>query len=65
MNGRNVVVTSGLSADADVAVYAANGMVLAAFTIAPDATIETPVNASGIYIVNVANGRFTKKLIVK
>lgn len=65
VNGRNVVVTSGLSADADVAVYAANGMVLAAFTIAPDATIETPVNASGIYIVNVANGRFTKKLIVK
>ena len=65
VDGRDVVVTSTLSQPADGAVFDAVGRQLAAFTVQPDGTVRTTVNASGAYIVNVANGRFTKKLIVK
>ena len=64
-DGRDIVVTSTLSLPATGAVYDAAGRQLAAFTVQPDETVRTAVNAAGAYIVNVANGRFTQKLIVK
>ncbi len=60
-----VVVTSNLHLPTDVRIVNTAGIALSTFTIEPGETIETRVNISGIYIVQTADGVYTKKLSVK
>lgn len=57
-NGR-IIVTSTMRAEKDVTIVTAAGALIDRYTIQPGQTIETPVNASGVYIVN------KKKVAVK
>ena len=54
-----IIVSSTLAKAKDVTIVTATGSLLNRFTIQPGETIETPVTASGIYVVN------KKKLSVK
>ena len=60
-----VVVTSSLRQEAEVRIFGVSGQTIAAFTIQPDETIETPVHSSGVYIIRAAHGRYTKKITVR
>ena len=60
-----VVVTSSLRREAEVRIFGVSGQTIAAFTIQPDETIETPVHSSGVYIIRAAHGRYTKKITVR
>ena len=60
-----VVVTSNLHLPTDVRIVNTAGITLSTFTIEPGETIETRVNISGIYIVQTADGVYTKKLSVR
>ena len=54
-----IIVSSTLAKAKDVTIVTATGSLLNRFTIQPGETVETPVTASGIYVVN------KKKLSVK
>ena len=58
-------VTSSLRSETDVRIVNLGGQTVAAFTIQPGETIETPVEVSGVYIVRAAKGRYTKKMTIK
>ena len=58
-------VTSHMHNVADVGIYTTSGICVAKFDIKPEETIETPVNASGVYIIRAAGGHYTKKVTVK
>jgi hypothetical protein len=60
-----IVVTSEMRDEADVQIYTTSGMLIDSYNIKPGETIETRVNISGIYIVQTADGVYTKKLSVK
>ena len=42
-----------------------SGICVANFTVEPGETVVTPIVTQGVYIVQPANGRYTKKLAVK
>lgn len=50
-NGR-IIVTSTMRAEKNVTIVTAAGALIDRYTIQPGQTRETPVNASGVYIVN-------------
>ena len=58
-------IGGGLEIYADVRIVNTAGITLSTFTIEPGETIETRVNISGIYIVQTADGVYTKKLSVR
>ena len=58
-------VKSSLRETADVRIYSTSGNTIAAFTIQPGETIEKYVPIAGVYIINAAHGRYTKKISVK
>ena len=60
-----IVVTSALAAETQVRIVTISGAPLTTFSIKPGETIETDVHADGIYIVQAADGRYTKKLAIK
>ena len=60
-----IVVTSHMRNAADVGIYSVSGVCVASFDIQPGETIETPVNASGVYIIRAAGGHYTKKITLK
>ena len=60
-----IVVTSTLTAETQVRIVTVAGAPLITFSIKPGETIETDVHADGIYIVQAADGRYTKKLAIK
>jgi len=49
---RRIIVESTMRHPADVVITNAAGVTVATFTIQPGETVETPINATGIYIVN-------------
>jgi hypothetical protein len=64
--GRHMItVTSAMKRETDVRIVNINGQTIAAFTIQPGETIETPVHVSGVYIIRAAGGHYTKKVSVK
>ena len=62
---RVIGVTSTLREAADVRIYSTTGNTIAAFTVLPGETIEKYVPIAGVYIINAAHGRYTKKISVK
>ena len=60
-----IVVSSSLKYTVKVNVVNTSGIVLNSFDIKPGETIETRVNLAGVYIVQVSDGKYTKKLAVK
>ena len=64
--GRRVIaVSSTMSEVVSVRILNTAGQTLAEFDIQPGETIETRVNISGVYVVQSADGHFTKKLSVR
>ena len=62
---QKIVVTSNLLAPADVSIVTPAGITLTTFAIAPGETIETRIANAGVYIVQTADRRYTKKLAVR
>jgi len=62
---RKIVVESSLREAAEVSILNTAGITVATFTIQPGETIETRVNISGIYVIQSADGQYTKKLSVR
>ena len=60
-----VVVQSSLHTEAPVRIVNTGGQTIASFTVPPGETVETPVSSAGVYIVRAADGRYTKKLVVR
>jgi hypothetical protein len=60
-----IVVSSTLRHKADVLIVNATGQTIASFDIQPGETVETPIRASGVYIIHAAGGHYTKKIVVK
>ena len=60
-----IVVESALTRDIDVRIVNTAGITVANFNIEPGETVETRINSAGVYIVQSADGRYTKKLAVK
>ena len=60
-----IVVSSSLKYTVKVNVVNTSGIVLNSFDIKPGETIETRVNLAGVYIVQVSDSKYTKKLAVK
>ena len=60
-----IVVESSLSYETEVSIYTPAGIALKTFTIKPDETIETYIVNQGVYIVQSADGRYTKKLTLR
>jgi len=60
-----IVVTSKLSTAVEVRILGVSGICVANFTVEPGETVVTPIVTQGVYIVQPANGRYTKKLVVK
>lgn len=50
--GRHIIVSSTLGESVSVRIVNISGIAVRTFTIAPGETVETPVNLSGVYIVN-------------
>ncbi len=59
------VVASSLRTAADVRIFSTSGLCVASFTLEPGQTVETPLSATGVYIVHVDGGRYQQKLVVK
>ena len=62
---RKLVVASSMRQPADVRIYSVSGQSIAAFTIQTGETIETDIPIAGVYVVRAANGRYTKKFVLK
>lgn len=62
---RKLITTSSLRQPADVHIYNVSGVAISTFTIQPGETVETDITVSGVYIIRAANGRYTKKLVLK
>ena len=60
-----IVVESALTRDIDVRILTPAGVTLTTFTLEPGETIETRIVNAGVYIVQSADGRYTKKLVVR
>ena len=60
-----IAVTSSLRQEADVRIVSISGVTLASYTIQPGETVETRVVLSGVFIVQTADGHYTKKLSVR
>ena len=60
-----IVVESALTRDIDVRIVNTAGVTISTFTLEPGETVETRIINSGVYIVQSADGRYTKKLVVR
>ena len=60
-----ISVTSSLRDEADVRIVNVGGLNMASFIIQPGETIDTHINAAGVYIIRAAGGRIQKKVVVK
>ena len=60
-----IVVESALKRSIDVRIVNPAGITVSTFTVDPGETVETRIVNSGVYIVQSADGRYTKKLAVK
>ena len=60
-----IVVESALTRDIDVRILTPAGVTLTTFTLEPGETIETRIVNAGVYIVQSADNRYIKKLVVK
>ena len=60
-----IIVTSALRRSTDIRIVNVGGQTVDAYTIQPGQTVETPIAASGVYIVRDTYGRHLRKLIVK
>jgi hypothetical protein len=60
-----IVVESTLNYTTTVRISSTAGLTIAVFDIEPGQTVEPPINASGIYIIQSADGKFNKKLTIK
>ena len=60
-----IIVTSALRRSTDIRIVNVGGQTVDAYTIQPGQTVETPVAASGVYIVRDTYGRHLRKLLVK
>ncbi len=65
VNRRRIVVSSTLQSETHVHIVNVGGQAIASFVVQPGETVETPVNSAGVYIVRAADGRYTKKLVVR
>ena len=62
---QRIIVSSSLSESTTVRIVNVSGITLHTFDIAPGETIEKFIPNQGVYIVQTANGHYTKKLAVK
>ena len=62
---RLIAVSSTMNTTVNVHILNTAGQALATFDIEPGETVETRINISGVYVVQSADGSFTKKLAVK
>ena len=62
---KKIVVESNLREITEVRIVNTAGITMATFTIEPGETVETRIINSGVYIVQTADARYTKKLAVK
>ncbi len=60
-----IIVESALTRDVDIRIVNAAGITITTFNIEPGETVETRINSEGVYIVQSADGRYTKKLAVR
>ena len=60
-----IIVTSNLREATDVRIVNTAGITVTTFSLEPGETVETSINASGVYIVQPSETRFVKKLSVK
>ena len=60
-----IFVKSDLSEETTVRIVNAAGLTVNTFTLEPGETVETRINNAGVYIVQSADSRYTKKLLVK
>jgi hypothetical protein len=60
-----ISVTSSLRDEADVRIVNVGGLNMASFIIQPGETIDTHINADGVYIIRADGGRIQKKVVVK
>ena len=60
-----IVVKSALTRDVDVRIVNTAGITVTTFNIEPGEIIETRIYNTGVYIVQSADGRYTKKLVVR
>lgn len=60
-----IIVESALGYTTDVRIVSLAGVTINAFTIEPGETVETRIVNAGVYIVQSADGRYTKKLAVR
>ena len=62
---RLITVSSTMSEAVSVRILNTAGQTLAEFNIQPGETVETRVNISGVYVIQSADGHYTKKLSVR
>ena len=62
---KKIVVESNLREVTEVRIVNTAGITINTFNIEPGETIETRINNSGVYIVQSADGRYNKKLVVR
>ena len=60
-----IIVESALSYTTDVRIVNTAGITMNTFTIEPGETVETRIYNAGVYIVQTADTRYTKKLAVR
>ena len=60
-----IIVTSNLREATDVRIVNTAGITVTTFSLEPGETVETRINNAGVYIVQSAEDRYTKKLAVK
>ena len=60
-----ILVTSTLKVATTIRIVNANGITLNTFDLEPGNTVETRTNLSGVYMVQTADGKFTKKISVR
>ena len=60
-----IIVESALTHDIDIRIVNTAGITVSTFTLEPGETVETRIVNAGVYIVQSADGRYTKKLAVK
>ena len=62
---RLITVSSTMNTTVSVRILNTAGQALATFDIEPGETVETRINISGVYVVQSADGKYTKKLSVR
>ncbi len=60
-----IIVESALTRDIDIRIVNAAGLTVSTFNLEPGETVETRIVNAGVYIVQSADGRYTKKLAVR